>query len=164
MAGIYLRACEFIFNAETKAMINIRQKGANAEREVVNMLNGLAIDARKQRGLPALDKQDLPVQRNPLQAAIGGGDITNPFGFDIEVKNCAQLSINTWWKQCTASAERSGGTPVLMYKVARKGWRVVMMTDIEDMTVIAEISKEAFLDIAERRIVEYYESREHKPW
>ena len=145
-------------------MINIRQKGASAEREVVNMLNDLVMDARDQRGLPVLDKLDLPVQRNPLQAAVGGGDIVNPFGFDIEVKNCAQLSINAWWKQCTASAERSGGTPVLMYKIAHKGWRVVMMADVEYMPVVAEISKDAFLDIAKQRIVEYYEKKESMLW
>ena len=145
-------------------MINVRNKGASAEREVVNMLNDLVVKARKGWGLPALDKQDLPVQRNPLQAAIGGGDITNPFGFDIEVKSCAQLSINAWWKQCTASAERSGGTPVLMYKGARKGWRVVMMAEVEDMPVVAEISKDAFLDIAKQRIVEYYEKKEPMLW
>ena len=128
------------------------------------MLNDLVVKAREGWGLPVLDKQDLPVQRNPLQAAIGGGDIVNPFGFDIEVKNCSQLSINAWWQQCLCSADRSGGDPVLMYKVARKGWRARMLATIDDSEVVAEISNDEFLYIASQRIVDYYESREPGLW
>ena len=48
------------------------------------------------------------------------------FVYAVEVKNHATLQVNTWWKQCVASAAESGRIPVLMYKVERKGWKVVM--------------------------------------
>lgn len=110
-------------------MVNIRQKGARGEREVCDMMNDIVIGVRSTLKLPELEKRDLPFQRNQLQTAVGGDDITNPFKLSIEVKRQEQLSINTWWKQCKASAERfQGNTPILIFKQSCKKWRVMMET------------------------------------
>jgi hypothetical protein len=45
----------------------------------------------------------------------------------IEVKRQEQLSVNTWWQQCTAAAERNNEHPVLLYRQNRKKWRCVTL-------------------------------------
>lgn len=106
--------------------INIRQKGAQGEREVADMLNYIIYTIMGQMGYPeeAKTKALSTVQRNQNQSAVGGNDLTNCFGFSIEVKRQEQLAVNTWWKQCVAAAERNNEIPVLMYRQNRKPWRV----------------------------------------
>lgn len=133
------------------ATINIRAKGQSGEREVATMLNAIVQKVRQSKGLPQLDDRDLPFQRNQNQSAVGGDDLTNPYGLAIEVKRQETLSVNTWWKQCTASALRSGGRPILIYRQNRKPWRVVMtaplpVTDSKSIgPVQVEVSVETFL-------------------
>lgn len=107
--------------------INIRQKGQQGEREVADMLNFGIYQAMKDLGYS--DQESLramgTVQRNQNQSAVGGNDLTNCLGLSIEVKRQEQLSVNTWWKQCVAAAQRNGEVPVLMYRQNRKPWRVV---------------------------------------
>lgn len=103
--------------------INIRAKGQNGEREVANMLNArvlLACDATKQ---PRPQKP--VIQRNQNQSAVGGSDLTNPFGIAFEIKRQENLSVNSGWAQCTAAAEPNGFLPVLIYRASRQPWRVV---------------------------------------
>lgn len=106
--------------------INIRTKGQSGEREVATMLNDVVKAVREQLGYPKLEERDLPFQRNQNQSAVGGDDLTNPFGLAIEVKRQEALSVNTWWNQCLASACRSQGRAILIYRQNRKAWRVVM--------------------------------------
>jgi hypothetical protein len=106
--------------------INIRQKGANGEREVAILLNGIIVEVMTAMAFPPLDIElaAKTVQRNQNQSAVGGCDLTNVFGMAIEVKRQEQLSIGTWWKQTVASAERNQELPVLMYRQNRKPWKV----------------------------------------
>lgn len=106
--------------------INIRQKGAGAEREVVQLLEPIIRAEMELQGYP-LPSTPI-VQRNQNQSAVGGGDLTGTFGLSIEVKRQEDLSINTWWQQCTASAQRNGDKPVLMFRQSGKKWRIV--TDV----------------------------------
>jgi hypothetical protein len=106
------------------ASINIRQKGANAERDIADDLNFIINDVRSAMGLPALAKP--MVQRNQNQSAVGGKDLTGTFGLAIEVKRQEQLSINTWWAQCLASAKELNEIPVLLFKQSRQKWRCIM--------------------------------------
>ena len=138
-------------------MIDSRAKGQRAEREICDMLNSVVIKVRDELGLPDLDKIDHPFQRNQNQSAVGGSDITNPFHFEIEVKSCVQLSVNTWWNQCVDSAFRTGGAPVLLYKIKHKGWRVRTLAYVSGLNIVAEISIEDFLRVAEKRIMAYYD-------
>lgn len=106
--------------------INIRAKGQTGEREVATMLNEIVNAVREAQGYPKLAEKDLPFQRNQNQSAVGGDDLTNPYGLAIEVKRQEVLSVNTWWKQCVQSALRSQGLAILIYRQNRKPWRVCL--------------------------------------
>lgn len=110
--------------------INVRQKGQEGEREIARTLNRVVAEVRASRGLPPHAPQDEPFQRNQLQSAVGGDDLTNPFGLSIEIKRQEQLAINSWWKQSLASAARSGGRAILMFRQNRKPWRIMLTAPI----------------------------------
>lgn len=107
--------------------IDIRQKGAEGEREVCKMLNSIIVEVMTSCGFPAdsIAAATQSVQRNSNQSAVGGNDLCNTFGMSIEIKRQEALSIGTWWKQCKAAAERNNELPVLMYRQNRKPWHVV---------------------------------------
>lgn len=108
--------------------MNIRQKGANGEIEVYKMLNPIIQEVLRELQFPAemVAKAEKAVQRNQNQSAVGGNDLTNTFGLSIEVKRQEALSINTWWAQTVAAAQRNNEEPILMYRQNNKKWRVVM--------------------------------------
>lgn len=108
--------------------INIRQKGANAERDLAIELNAIVNLVLKERGYPMPAKPI--IQRNQNQSAVGGSDLTFPIPIALEVKRQEQLSINTWWKQCEVAAKEFGGVPILIYRQSRKPWTVVMNVDV----------------------------------
>lgn len=106
--------------------INVRTKGQEGEREIAKILNGIVGEVRAASGWPVLAVNDELFQRNQNQSAVGGADLSNPMGLEIEIKRQEQLSVNTWWKQCEASAKRTGGVPVLLFRQNRKPWRVML--------------------------------------
>ena len=103
--------------------INIRQKGQEGEREVQRALEPIVRKVMSEGGYALPDKPI--VQRNQNQSAVGGSDLSNTFGMCIEVKRQEQLSINTWWKQCTTAATENNEHPVLLYRQNGKKWRCV---------------------------------------
>lgn len=107
-------------------MINIRQKGQEGERQVAKALNTIIKELLAQHSLPVPEK-DI-VQRNQNQSAVGGSDLSNVFGIAVEIKRQEQLSVNTWWAQCTKAADANGEFPVLIYRQNNKPWRVVMFS------------------------------------
>lgn len=112
-------------------MIHIVNKGKTGEREVCTILRDL-IDEVIIFPIESVDHELVDkirgiVQRNQNQSAEGGGDI-NLFGLSIEVKRQETLSVEAWWKQTCASAERNGDKPILMYRQNNKKWHVVMET------------------------------------
>ena len=111
------------------ATINIRQKGAGGEREVIDALQPYVWAVKNEYGIPfEYMKPDL--QRNQNQSAVGGSDITNPFGLSIEVKRQEALSVGTWWKQCERSAQATNEVPVLLYRQNGKKWHCMMYADL----------------------------------
>lgn len=107
--------------------INIRQKGAEGERQVIKMLTPIIVEVMRDMEFPQ-DKIDAAlkmVQRNQNQSAVGGNDLSNTFGMSIEVKRQEQLSINTWWDQCEKAAKRNNELPVLIFKQNNKPWRFI---------------------------------------
>ena len=103
--------------------INIRQKGQEGEREVQRALEPIVRRVMEAGGYALPDKPI--IQRNQNQSAVGGSDLINTFGMCIEVKRQEQLSINTWWKQCTTAATENSEHPVLLYRQNGKKWRCV---------------------------------------
>lgn len=138
--------------------INIRAKGQTGEREVATLLNGVVIQLRTELGYSVLDEKDLPFQRNQNQSAVGGDDLTNPFGLAIEVKRQEALSVNSWWKQCVTSAFRSQGLAILMYRQNRKAWRVCMPAPIpiSNSKSIGPVRVEIELEVFLQWFKEYY--------
>lgn len=108
--------------------INIRQKGQGGEREVAQAMNAIIRSVLTRHNLPIPDR-DI-VQRNQNQSAVGGGDLSNCFGICPEVKRQEDLCVNTWWKQCEASALANNEVPVLLYRQNGKKWHVVMHCEL----------------------------------
>lgn len=131
--------------------INSRTKGRAGEQEVCRWLNSIAAKAYESLGLPV---PETPLfQRNQNQTAVGGSDITNPFGLSIEVKRHEQLAVDAWWRQCYEDAAAANKTPVLLYRQnGKRKWRAVMMLAMfihnkpfeHWMNVRAEVSHEDF--------------------
>lgn len=89
-----------------------RRKGHDAEREFCRMVR---------------DELGIEFGRNLKQYGTAQEGDTDPLGpYLPEVKNCARLSVQDWWKQAVAQAKKRGMAPLLAYKVARKGWFVVV--------------------------------------
>lgn len=112
--------------------INIRQKGAEGERQVAKALNEvIATVLREQQwSQEIIDGCEKCVQRNQNQSAVGGCDLSNAFGIAIEVKRQEQLAIDTWWTQCVVAAARNREFPVLVYRQNNKKWLVVMYASL----------------------------------
>lgn len=115
--------------------INIRQKGATGERDICDMLNGAAYLVLKKHGR-SLPTKPL-AQRNQNQSAVGGSDITNPFGLCVEVKRQENLSIGTWWRQCVTASKEFGGIPIVLYKQNHKQWKAVMQMQCPITNVVS---------------------------
>lgn len=107
--------------------INIRQKGAGGEREIADALNFIVYTVMKELEIP--NPTMSAIQRNQNQSAVGGSDLTGVFDLAVEVKRQEQLSINTWWKQCTDAADRNKQTPILLFRQNGKKWRCVMYAE-----------------------------------
>lgn len=110
------------------ALKNVKEKGANGEREIVALLEPVVREQMQVYGVPVPSGNI--IQRNQNQSAVGGCDLTNTFGLAIEVKRQEQLAVNEWWRQCVASAVRNAERPVLMYRQNQKKWNVVMMAHL----------------------------------
>lgn len=108
------------------AGINIRQKGAEGERQVIKILTPIIVDVMRKLNCPdeEVEKALKMVQRNQNQSAVGGNDLSNTFGLSIEVKRQEALSVGTWWAQCCAAAERNNELPVLIYRQNNKPWKI----------------------------------------
>ena len=110
--------------------INVRTKGQEGEREVAKIMNAIVAKVRTEKDLPALAVEDEHFQRNQNQSAVGGSDLSCPYPLEIEIKRQEALSINTWWKQTVASAARTDGIPILMFRQNRKKWRIMMLGEV----------------------------------
>ncbi len=109
--------------------INIRQKGAEGERQVIKILR-FELDLAITECMLSEAERDLfkhVLQRNTMQAAIGGNDISGSIGLSIEVKRQEALSINTWWKQCLDAAQRTNEQPLLIWRQNNKPWNAMTM-------------------------------------
>lgn len=143
--------------------INIRQKGAGAEREIADELNLIINVVRMQLGMQVMAKPQ--VQRNQNQTAVGGCDLVGTYNYAIEVKRQEALSINTWWKQCCVSAEELGMTPVLLFRQSKQKWRVLLYANVPSSSgqthhkVRAEISWDDFKAMFREAVTEDFKQR-----
>jgi len=93
-------------------MINVRAKGRAGEQEVAHIL-------REELGIE--------VTRNwAEQSAQGGVDLLGVDGWAIEVKR-GRAYRNEWMAQAKRQAEKTGGKPVLIYRLDRRQWMVELV-------------------------------------
>lgn len=109
--------------------INIRAKGQNGEREIVDALEPIVQRLLREGGYPIPDKP--VIQRNQNQSAVGGSDLSNTFGMAIEIKRQESLSVNTWWAQTLKAAQTLGEHPVLLYRQNGKKWKCVTLVWVQ---------------------------------
>lgn len=129
--------------------IDSRRKGADAERQLRNML------------LVSFPQFEKHIKRNKNQDGFGGCDISGLPGFAPECKFEKNFLIAGNWAQTLASVQL-GEVPVLFRKVALKGWSVYLHlsdlhpqlyghTDRADREFLAVISYDAFVTYARQR-------------
>lgn len=102
-----------------KKRIDVRKKGQRGEREVVDLLQDVVDGVRE-----ALKLQPIVLQRNALQAHLGGEDIHGLTGYAVEVKFQENSNVPAWWRQCLDQAARVNGVPILFYRAKQQKWTV----------------------------------------
>lgn len=112
--------------------IHVVNKGKEGEREVVRELNSMLARVLQSQEWPSgvIEAAQKCIQRNQNQTAVGGCDLSNTFGLAIEIKRQEALSIETWWKQCLAAAQRNNEWPVLIYRQNHKPWKCITFVNI----------------------------------
>lgn len=101
--------------------INPRSKGQRGEREVISILQPVVDRVCRSKSLtPPL------LQRNALQAHLGGNDIHGLDWISIEVKYCENEQIGPWWKQACRQAGKSKSIPVLFYRCNNAPFKVML--------------------------------------
>lgn len=110
---------------EPRKRINVRSKGQRGEREVVKLLQDV-VDRVRAR----YKAEPLVLQRNALQAHLGGCDLHGLEGFAVEVKFVEVESVGQWWRQAVRQAEaltkpnHVAHIPILFYRASRRPWAV----------------------------------------
>jgi hypothetical protein len=84
-----------------------RDKGANAEREVVHILEAFGIEAR--RG----------------QVFNGEPDIVSDFPLHLEIKRQETTKIHEWMRQSVSQC-RPGKIPAVVHRRSREDWLITM--------------------------------------
>ena len=104
-------------------MTNSRRKGHDGEREIAGMLR---------EGL------DIPgIHRNWMAQSVDGGPDIVLDNWAVEIKRAKVPNIKNWWQQGAYQAKVCNKKPVLMYRLDRHDWRVMvsmhdLRPDLED--------------------------------
>lgn len=109
--------------------LNARAKGANGEREVVNLMNRIIDNVLASQVWDDLviSTARSCIQRNQAQSAVGGHDLNGVFGMSVEIKRVENVQVDKWWGQCTEQAKRNNEHPVLLYRQNHQPWRCVTL-------------------------------------
>lgn len=94
------------------ALTNSKQKGKRGELEVAKMLQLIGYDARRS------------VQY--CGSSGDAADVVGVGGLHLEVKRTETISIRKWMEQAERDAEKSGRTPVVVFRSNGKRWRVCL--------------------------------------
>lgn len=109
--------------------INSRDKGKNAEREVILLIEKYFAEKGRK----------IILKRNLEQWRSGGYDIYGLNGICLEVKRCEKLEIDKWWEQTIQECPKNH-IPVLIYRQSRKNWTVITVGNIIYSDVFVRIS------------------------
>jgi len=104
-----------------------RNKGATAEREIANLLEG---------------ELGTGVKRRLGQARDCGHDLEGTEPFAVEVKRCEKIEMPKWWRQVDKAAAEAGLRPAVAYRTNGEPWRVRVDLSLEEFaTIIREATK-----------------------
>lgn len=106
--------------------MNPRAKGIRGEQEVAAIFKEAVYSVMTKRGCEQAEIHRVmrSIQRNTLQSANGGCDLTNTFGLAVEVKRSEILQLPAWWRQTVEQADRNNEWPVLIYRQNKGKWKV----------------------------------------
>lgn len=133
-------------------MVHVVNKGKAGEREAIKFIQPTIDKVYEMMGVDAVQ-----LYRNQNQSALGGYDIDGLPWIALEIKRQETLNLNAWWAQVNKAA-REGQVPVVMFRQNRKQWRFLIPAWLHTggkghMEVRAEITKEAFLEWFEERLI-----------
>ncbi len=98
--------------------INVRNKGANGEREVADILQRVVNEVALSCGYTAPR-----IRRNVEQSQVGGEDLVGLPWFSIEVKRVERVELEKWWEQTLVQARRKAAGSTSWDALAKGGWR-----------------------------------------
>jgi len=129
--------------------INSRNKGANAERQLIKEI---------------YDWTGIKLTRNFSQASAGGHDLIGLEFWAIECKRYSAAKEHDkklWWQQAVAQARRVGKKPVVCYREDRRHWRCIVpypehttLFEWADYRCTCDIDLELFCGILREEISE----------
>ena len=123
-------------------MVNGRNKGANAEREFIKILQTI-VDS-------VMGPGEVELKRNLEQVRVGGYDVVGLPWMALEIKRCETLNIKAWWEQCLRQCKK-GQVPILAYRQNNKPWRVrlagyvFVSNESPFVETVIELSQEGFM-------------------
>ncbi len=131
--------------------INVRNKGASAEREVIGLLQPVV-----DKVYTAYGRVPPKLTRNLEQTRCGGHDLVGLDWLALEVKRCETLKITEWWKQAVRQAG-ADKLPVLIYRQNGKAWNIRMPVQAGvgrglQMPLVVEMNLMGFLWWLEERL------------
>ena len=98
-------------------MVNSRNKGATAEREVAKIIyEELGVSLRR----------DLEQYRSADHGDLITEDPSWPFCIEVKRYAAGAGMQKPWWAQVKTASKTTGRVPVLFYRYNNKPWRVVM--------------------------------------
>lgn len=100
-----------------------QNKGKRGEREIKDQFIEVMQEVEAALCVSGLYSDE--VKRNTLQSDRGGADLVGIPLLSIEIKRQETITINPWWTQTVAQANKNKAMPVLIYRQSRKPWRVV---------------------------------------
>ena len=128
-------------------MVNSRNKGAAAEREVAKIIfEELGIQLYR----------DLEQYRSADHGDLITEDPSWPFCIEVKRYGVGAGMKNQWWSQVKNASQATGREPVLFYKYNNKPWRVVielgLIQDGADESNLIEMSPTTFCFLAREEI------------
>lgn len=139
-----------------------QSKGKRGEAEVVKLFVECMTPVEDKLNIPDDLRISTRLQRNLAQySGDASGDVDVPI-FCVEVKFADTFKLPAWWKQCEEQALSVGKKPMLIYRGARKQWRVMVVTRLFDHIKSTDGRTESYpsldvvSDISRLQFFEYY--------
>lgn len=128
-----------------------RNKGKRGEREIIDWLQPIVDEEFKRVG-----REPIRLERNLLQAHLGGADVFGLEWMSMEVKRHETLQVSGWWNQCLKQCS-GGQVPILCWRQNQGKWHVRTRVPIKldgrrSLTATVDMSWDTFLVYFRQRL------------